>query len=290
MDALLLAYPDSEEEKEEEEREKTEKEKKKKKGEVVEFVSPIDRTALKEHYSDPYSSKSPPRKKLKPDSSSLADLLPSPSRSFVRFPPPSPPSLPPSSSPSSSPSSPPPSILPSINPFDSPSFAPIHSHSPLPSHLSSSKHSFLQKKPIFPKPRSHKPSPAMYPLAPSVEDHSPGAYPEVQPILPGQQHAAEQFYGRRESRNMKQQNIKWLDIDQKEIAKNDFPQEFIEDNLMMIKTAPQVAEDDRPTYLQKRRHQITSLAFDAQRKEWELMHQRASAKKTKAETNAKYGW
>ena len=46
-----------------------------------------------------------------------------------------------------------------------------------------------------------------------------------------------------------------------------------------------------PTHkLQKRKHQINSLAIAAAERELELMEKRGRAPTTKAETNAKYGW
>ena len=42
--------------------------------------------------------------------------------------------------------------------------------------------------------------------------------------------------------------------------------------------------------IHKRKHQINSLAIAAAERELELMEKRGRATKTKAETNAKYGW
>lgn len=45
-----------------------------------------------------------------------------------------------------------------------------------------------------------------------------------------------------------------------------------------------------PSRLQRKRHQINQLAFDATAKEFDLMENRGRANKSKAETHAKYGW
>ena len=50
------------------------------------------------------------------------------------------------------------------------------------------------------------------------------------------------------------------------------------------------AQTFKPSKLQKRKHQINSLAIAAAERELELMEKRGRATKTKAETNAKYGW
>ena len=52
----------------------------------------------------------------------------------------------------------------------------------------------------------------------------------------------------------------------------------------------QITTTTRATKTQKRKHQINSLAIAAAERELELMEKRGRATKTKAETNAKYGW
>ena len=52
----------------------------------------------------------------------------------------------------------------------------------------------------------------------------------------------------------------------------------------------QTTTTTRATKTQKRKHQINSLAIAAAERELELMEKRGRATKTKAETNAKYGW
>jgi hypothetical protein len=46
----------------------------------------------------------------------------------------------------------------------------------------------------------------------------------------------------------------------------------------------------RPSRLQRQRHQLNQLAFDAKAREFELAEKRGAGLKTKAETHAKYGW
>ena len=46
----------------------------------------------------------------------------------------------------------------------------------------------------------------------------------------------------------------------------------------------------KPTKVQKRKHQINSLAHAAVERELELMEAKGNALKTKAQTQAKYGW
>lgn len=60
-------------------------------------------------------------------------------------------------------------------------------------------------------------------------------------------------------------------------------------NLWHAKTSQQ-SSSFRPNRLQRQRHQITQLAFDAQAREWELTDRKGHAMKTKAQTQAKYGW
>ncbi|XP_057820446.2 uncharacterized protein LOC131033285 [Cryptomeria japonica] len=53
---------------------------------------------------------------------------------------------------------------------------------------------------------------------------------------------------------------------------------------------PVSAAKDKPSKLQKRKHQIGSLYYDLKQKEMELAERRARGHLTKAETQAKYGW
>lgn len=46
----------------------------------------------------------------------------------------------------------------------------------------------------------------------------------------------------------------------------------------------------KPSRLQRQRHQLNQLAFDAKAREFELLEKKGSSLKTKAETHAKYGW
>jgi hypothetical protein len=46
----------------------------------------------------------------------------------------------------------------------------------------------------------------------------------------------------------------------------------------------------KPSKVQKRKHQIHSLAYAAAERELELMDRKGQALKTKAQTHAKYGW
>ncbi len=46
----------------------------------------------------------------------------------------------------------------------------------------------------------------------------------------------------------------------------------------------------KPSKLQKRKHQLNSLAYTAAERELELMDRKGHALKTKAQTQAKYGW
>lgn len=46
----------------------------------------------------------------------------------------------------------------------------------------------------------------------------------------------------------------------------------------------------KPSRLQRQRHQLNQLAFDAKAREFELLEKKSSSLKTKAETHAKYGW
>jgi proline-rich protein PRCC len=45
-----------------------------------------------------------------------------------------------------------------------------------------------------------------------------------------------------------------------------------------------------PSKVQKRKHQINSLAVSAAERELELMEARGNSMKTKSQTQAKYGW
>jgi len=51
-----------------------------------------------------------------------------------------------------------------------------------------------------------------------------------------------------------------------------------------------VEEYHKPNKLQKRKHQINSLAFDVKEKATELAQRRSSGNLTKQQTQAKYGW
>jgi len=46
----------------------------------------------------------------------------------------------------------------------------------------------------------------------------------------------------------------------------------------------------KPSKIQKRKHQINSLAYAAAERELELMEKKGSSLKTKSQTQAKYGW
>jgi proline-rich protein PRCC len=46
----------------------------------------------------------------------------------------------------------------------------------------------------------------------------------------------------------------------------------------------------KPSKVQKRKHQINALAASAAERELELMEKRGQSYKTKAQTQAKYGW
>lgn len=46
----------------------------------------------------------------------------------------------------------------------------------------------------------------------------------------------------------------------------------------------------KPSKVQKRKHQINSLAYSAAERELELMEKKGQSLKTKAQTQAKYGW
>ncbi|CAM9619665.1 unnamed protein product [Heterosigma akashiwo] len=52
----------------------------------------------------------------------------------------------------------------------------------------------------------------------------------------------------------------------------------------------QVEATDKPSKLQKRKHQINQLAFNAAERELELLDRRGQGMLTKAQTQAKYGW
>ncbi|KAE9601638.1 putative proline-rich protein PRCC [Lupinus albus] len=51
-----------------------------------------------------------------------------------------------------------------------------------------------------------------------------------------------------------------------------------------------VSAKGKPSKLQKRKHQISSLYFDMKQNEMQLAERRAKGMLTKAETQAKYGW
>jgi hypothetical protein len=51
-----------------------------------------------------------------------------------------------------------------------------------------------------------------------------------------------------------------------------------------------VVASQRPTRLQRQRHQLNQLTFDAKIREYELMDRKGAAMKSKRETQAKYGW
>ena len=51
-----------------------------------------------------------------------------------------------------------------------------------------------------------------------------------------------------------------------------------------------VVQSAKPNKLHKRKHQINTLAFEAAAREVDLLNQRGQSVKTKAETQAKYGW
>ncbi|OWY97302.1 hypothetical protein PHMEG_00032208, partial [Phytophthora megakarya] len=46
----------------------------------------------------------------------------------------------------------------------------------------------------------------------------------------------------------------------------------------------------KPSRLQRQKHQLNQLAFDAKARDFELLDKRSTALKTKRETYAKYGW
>jgi len=46
----------------------------------------------------------------------------------------------------------------------------------------------------------------------------------------------------------------------------------------------------KPSKVQKRKHQINSLAYSAAERELELMEKKGNSNKTKSQTQAKYGW
>ena len=46
----------------------------------------------------------------------------------------------------------------------------------------------------------------------------------------------------------------------------------------------------KPSRLQRAKHQLNQLAFDAKAREYDLLDRKGAALKTKAETHAKYGW
>ncbi|TDH68573.1 hypothetical protein CCR75_004321 [Bremia lactucae] len=46
----------------------------------------------------------------------------------------------------------------------------------------------------------------------------------------------------------------------------------------------------KPSRLQRQKHQLNQLAFDAKARDFELLEKRAASMKTKSETYAKYGW
>ncbi|ELR13464.1 uncharacterized protein ACA1_245670 [Acanthamoeba castellanii str. Neff] len=82
---------------------------------------------------------------------------------------------------------------------------------------------------------------------------------------------------------------KIVDVSQAQITdKTGWSKEFIQENL--AKATSSVSAKDRPMGMQKRKHQITSLAYEAKQREMELLNQRANARKTKSETWGKYGW
>ena len=55
-------------------------------------------------------------------------------------------------------------------------------------------------------------------------------------------------------------------------------------------TTGQTTTVTKASRTQKRKHQINSLAITAAEREIELLEKKGRATKTKAETNAKYGW
>ncbi|OQR81824.1 hypothetical protein THRCLA_23294, partial [Thraustotheca clavata] len=51
-----------------------------------------------------------------------------------------------------------------------------------------------------------------------------------------------------------------------------------------------VVESYRPNRLQRQRHQLNQLTFDAKLREYDLQDKKGLALKSKRETQAKYGW
>jgi len=83
------------------------------------------------------------------------------------------------------------------------------------------------------------------------------------------------------------QGAQMKEISQKSIiGEVSYTQKHQYDNKLSVAT-PSVP---KPTQLQRRRHQLSSLVYEAQLKELELQDRKAASKKTKAETRGKYGW
>jgi hypothetical protein len=58
----------------------------------------------------------------------------------------------------------------------------------------------------------------------------------------------------------------------------------------MLCAPQQVGADGKPTKGQRRKHQISQLAFDVQATEADFLDRKGARVQTKSQTQAKYGW
>jgi hypothetical protein len=86
-------------------------------------------------------------------------------------------------------------------------------------------------------------------------------------------------------------NANFVEVHQAAIVdKSGWSRDFEHENMMKFQQAMATQSGWKPSQVQRQRHQITALAYEAKQKEWELNYARSRSARTKAETYGKYGW
>lgn len=128
-----------------------------------------------------------------------------------------------------------------------------------------------------------------YPENESLVSNSYAGYPEANPDAT--EHAADEGFLKLQGKKRKGQaeEIKFIDVsvDDQLSDKTQWLTKSITEELVH---RPSRRKNDMPTQLQKRKHQITYLAFQAKERELELKNQWSQNRLTKRETQAKYGF